>query len=100
MKQIFWKVVMFVTNVHRSGTKESASRFYGGLGLIISYITIPVYSFWYKDPELLMWLLVTTATLLLGKTAETIFKSEFAGKYGNRHRTEPGQNTPAEPPMT
>ena len=99
MKEIFWKIVMFVTNVHRGNTKESASRFYGGIGLLVSYVTIPIYAFWYQDPELLIWLLISTACLLLGKTAETIFKSGFAGKYGNR----PHHNlhaSPSESPVT
>lgn len=93
MKEFMWKFVMYVANVHRGGTKESAGRFYGGLGLIVFFISTPIYAFEHKDPDILVWMGGIAVTLLLGKTAETVFKSNFAGRYGNKTPITPSQTT-------
>ena len=74
MKQLFWKLITYLANVHRSDKPESAGRFYGGIGLGITYVCIPVYAFMFKEPDIMIYLAGIAALLILGKGAESALR--------------------------
>ena len=58
-----------IANTHRKDSKESAKRFYGGLGFICSIVFVGI---WAHD--LIAELMITSATMIIGDTISKTIK--------------------------